>query len=165
MIFTNAQSDRLLHSKSGVILRNVALAMHIPNLRSPREPVGGLVYFGRMLDKIRLRTEDKLPADYLPNLGIGFDERCLRFLHVTYEDLVARVKAGGTDEELLAWCFEHGRKPTEEEVMVWNAFMAKRGWRDEASARLQERLPDYGLAGREDIATFFDVIDADEGRL
>ena len=139
--------------------------MNIPNLRSPREKVGGLVYFGRMLDKVRLHAAGNLPADYLPNLGGGFDERCVRFLHIKYADLEARVKAGGTDEELLAWCCEHGRKPDDEEIMVWNDFMSKRGWNDEASARLQQRLPEYGLAGRTDIATFFDVIDADEGRL
>ncbi|MEI6561378.1 MAG: DUF5069 domain-containing protein [Verrucomicrobiota bacterium] len=138
--------------------------MNIPNLRSPREQVCGLVYFGRMLDKIRLHAEGKLSADYAPNLGGGFDERCVLFLQVEYPQLVERVKQGGTDEELLAWCFEHGRKPTDEEVMVWNAFMSKRGWNDEASARLQQRLPEYGLAGRADIQTFFDVIDADEGR-
>jgi len=139
--------------------------MNIPNLRSPREKVGGLVYFGRMLDKIRLNAAGKLPADYTPNLGIGFDERCIRLLHVDYPALVERVKGGGTDEELLAWCHEHGRKPSDEEVMVWNGFMSKRGWNDDASARLQQRLPEYGLAGRKDIATFFDVIDADEGRM
>jgi len=140
--------------------------MKIPNLRSPRAQVGGLVYFGRMLDKIRLHAEGKLPADYVPNLGVGFDERCVRFLHIDYADLVARVKAGGSDEDLLAWCHEQGRKPTDEEVMVWNAFMSKRGWNDEGSARLKERIPQHeGLAGRTDIATFFDLIDADEGRL
>lgn len=139
--------------------------MNIPNLRSPREMVGGLYYFCRMVDKARLHAKGELPADYIPNLGIGFDERCTRFLHIEYPDFVARVNEGGTDEELLAWAFEHGRKPTDEEIMVWNAFMSKRGWNDEASARLQQRLPDYGLAGRTDIATFFDLIDADEGRL
>ena len=139
--------------------------MNIPNLRSPRDILCGLVYFGRMIDKIRLHSEGKLPADYTPNLGTGFDGCCVRFLHIQYPDLVARVKAGGTDEELLAWCFEYGRKPTDEEVMVWNAFMSKRGWKDDASERLAKRLPEYGLADRSDISTFFDVIDADEGRL
>lgn len=140
--------------------------MKIPNLRSPREQVCGLVYFGRMLDKIRLHAEGKLPADYVPNLGAGFDGFCMRFLRLQYADLVARVQAGGSDEELLAWCYEHGRTPADDDVAVWNAFMAKRGWNDEASARLQERIPQHeGLAGRTDIATFFDLIDADEGRL
>jgi len=140
--------------------------MNIPNLRSPREQVGGLYHFGRMLDKIRLHAQGKLPADYISNLGGGFDERCLRFLHVEYADLVARVAPCRTDEELLAWCYEHGRKPTDEEIMVWNDFMSKRGWNDADSARLQQRIPEHeGLAGRTDIATFFDLIDADEGRL
>ena len=141
-------------------------AMNIPNLRSPREKVGGLYHFGRMLDKIRLHAAGKLPADYIPNLGVGFDGKCLSFLHIDYAALVARVAQGGTDEELLAWCFEQGRKPTDVEIMVWNAFMSKRGWNDEASAVLQERIPQHeGLAGRTDIQTFFDLIDADEGRL
>ena len=139
--------------------------MNIPNLRSPRETVGGLVHFGRMLDKIRLHAQGKLPADYVPNLGKGFDSRCVNFLHVDYPTLVARVQAGGTDEEVLAWCYENGKKPTEEEMEVWNAFMSKRGWNDEASPMLQKRLIDNGFAGRTDIATFFDYLDADEGRL
>jgi len=139
--------------------------MNIPNLRSPRETVGGLVHFGRMLDKIRLHAQGKLPADYVPNLGKGFDGRCVSLLHVDYSALVARVQAGGTDEELLAWCYENGRKPTEEEMEVWNAFMSKRGWNDEASPMLQKRLIDNGFAGRTDIATFFDYLDADERRL
>jgi gluconokinase len=44
------------------------------SLRSPSEKVGGLFYFGRMLDKIRLRAKGELPSDYHANLGIGFDE-------------------------------------------------------------------------------------------
>ena len=139
--------------------------MNIPNLRSPRAQVCGLVYFGRMLDKIRLHAEGKLPGDYIENLGVGFDGFCVRFLHIKYADLVARVHAGGTDEELLAWCFEQGRKPNEEEVTIWNGFMSKRGWNDEMNPRLQQRLVENGLVGRTDIQTFFDFIDADEGRL
>ena len=140
--------------------------MNIPNLRSPREKVGGLYHFGRMLDKIRLHSQGKLPADYIPNLGVGFDGRCLRFLHIDYAALVSRVAKGGTDEELLAWSYEQGRKPTDEEITIWNAFMSKLGWNDEASAVLQERILQHGgLAGRTDITTFFDFLDADEGRL
>jgi Domain of unknown function (DUF5069) len=44
-------------------------------LRSPSEKVGGLFYFGRMLDKMRLHARGKLPADYHENLGKGFDEK------------------------------------------------------------------------------------------
>jgi gluconokinase len=77
---------------------------------------------------------------------------------------VARVKQGGSDEELLEWAFSQGRKPSEEEIEVWNDFMRKRGWNDEASDRLQMRKVESGFPGRDDIQTFFDYIDMDEGR-
>ena len=37
---------------------------HVPGLRSPSEQVNGLVYFGRMLDKIRLTEAGKLPVSW-----------------------------------------------------------------------------------------------------
>jgi gluconokinase len=138
--------------------------MQIPNLRSPHEKTGGIVYFGRMLDKIRLHAAGQLPEDYIGNLGIGFDERCVKFLWVEYPALVARVKQGGSDEEILDWCFAQGRKPSEDEIEVWNEFMRKRGWNDDMSPRLQMRLKEGGFESRVDIQTFFDFIDLDEGR-
>ncbi|HMD61950.1 MAG TPA: DUF5069 domain-containing protein, partial [Opitutaceae bacterium] len=44
---------------------------NIPDLRSPYAKVDRLVYFGRMLDKIRLHSAGRLPAEYLDNLGDG----------------------------------------------------------------------------------------------
>jgi gluconokinase len=139
-------------------------AMKIQGLRSPHEKTGGIVYFGRMLDKIRLHAAGSLPGDYIPNLGGGFDERCVKFLWVDYPALVERVKQGGDDDEILEWCFGQGRRPSEEEIEVWNDFMSKRGWNDEAGARLRQRKAEGGFEKREDIQTFFDYIDLDEGR-
>jgi hypothetical protein len=86
--------------------------MKIPGLRSPYEKVGGLVYFGRMLDKIRLHAAGQLPPDYASNLGEAdwyfFDARCVRFLGVKYKALVKRVQQGGTDTQILRWCFQQG---------------------------------------------------------
>jgi hypothetical protein len=134
-------------------------------LRSPSEKVGGLFYFGRMLDKIRLHAEGELPPDYHANLGKGFDEKCVRFLRVDYDRLVERVKEGGTDEEILQWCFGIGRKPSEGDLYVWNEFMRKRGWDDEVSEILAGRKAEAGMSDRSDIETAFQFIDADEGRL
>jgi gluconokinase len=138
--------------------------MNVAGLRSPYTQVGGLYHFGRMLDKIRLHSAGKLPADYHANLGGGFDERCCAFLGVKYENVVARVKAGATDEAVLQWCFATGRKPTADEIEIWNAYMSKRGWRDSGSERLAQRKKESQLEHRADIQTFFDYIDADEGR-
>ncbi len=119
-----------------------------------------------MLDKIRLHAAGELPPDYCvgtdePDL---FDSRCCRFLGVNYDELAQRTLEGGSDEEILEWCFERGRRPNEEELEVWNAFLAKRGWRDAGSASLEEAKERYGWADRNDIQTWVDLHDVDEGR-
>lgn len=134
-------------------------------LRSPSEKVGGLFYFGRMLDKIRLHARGELPSDYHPNLNKGFDEKTVKFLRIGYDDLVARVKQGGSDEEILEWCFTVGRKPTDDDIHAWNEFMRKLGWNDEVSEIVARRKAEAGMADRSDIRTSFEFIDADEGRL
>ena len=133
-------------------------------LRSPFIKIGGFVYFGRMLDKIRAHAKGALHPDYQANLGKGFDERCVRFLRVDYNELVDRVKQGGTDEEILQWCFSKSRQPSDDAIYVWNEFMRKRGWNDEVSETLKRRKKEAGMAGRSEIETMFAFIDADEGR-
>lgn len=132
--------------------------------RSPAEKVGGLVYFGRMLDKIRAHARGELPPEYVEKLGSGFDGRCLRFLGLKYEDVVRRVKQGGTDEEIWQWAREAGRALTEEDMENWNEFMRKCGWQDSITPTLEWRKEQSGLKGRADIETMFQFIDADEGR-
>jgi Domain of unknown function (DUF5069) len=143
---------------------------HVPGLRSPYAKVGRLVYFGRMLDKIRLHAAGKLHPDYHSNLGDSkpgmFDTRCCQFLGVSHAELTRRALKGGSDEEILAWAEQKsGRGRTDDECVIWNGFMMKRGWRDDAASteRLRKRIADGGLAGKP-IETFFDFIEFDEGR-
>ncbi len=141
----------------------------IPGLRSPFDQVNGLVYFGRMLDKIRLYAGGKLPEGWQAARGDtmkgSFDWRCCRFLQIDYAALEAEtLKGEKTDEELLAWAFANGRRPSEDEIEVWNAFMTKRGWRDAGTQRLNERLAEMGLPPGT-VQTMFEFIDLDEGRL
>jgi hypothetical protein len=140
---------------------------HVPGLRSCYAKVGRLVYFGRMLDKIRLQAAGKLPADYQQNLGDGqyyvLDGRCCRFLGVPYGELRDRTLAGGSDDEVLAWAHAKGIARTDEECHMWNRFIVKLGWRDERSAVLPQRIIDAGLSGKP-IETLVDHIEYDEGR-
>jgi hypothetical protein len=132
---------------------------------SPYQATKGLVYFPRMLDKIRLHAAGQLPADYHEFLGDGFDGRCLKFLGVSYEDVKKQVAAGGSDEQVLDWCLANGRAPTDDDFEIWSAFMRKRGWRDDASERVVFRLKEAGLERLDaQVATMFDFIDYDEGR-
>jgi gluconokinase len=140
----------------------------IPNLRSPSAQVNGLVYFGRMLDKIRLAAAGKLPEGWRKERGTdmkgSFDWRCCQFLKIDYAAIEAEtLKGDKTDEQLLEWAFGHGRRADEQEIEVWNAFMTKRGWRDAGTQRLNERLAEIGLPPGT-AQTMFEFIDLDEGR-
>ena len=133
------------------------------SLRSPREKVGGLVYFGRMLDKIRLHLRSELPDDYKENFGVALDGRLSQFLCLNHRQISERAARGGSDEEILEWCCEEGLRPNETQIRVWNAYAEKLGWRDSAAdtvATVNERLQSKGIV----VATIFDCIDAGEGR-
>ena len=117
-----------------------------------------------MLDKIRAHARGELPADHVPQLGKGFDGRTVRFLGLKYDDVVAQVKAGRSDQEVLEWVLQNGRKPSEEEMEVWNEFMRKAGWNDGVSETLERRKKESSLTDRDDIQTMFQYIDVDEGR-
>lgn len=139
-----------------------AMAQACP--RSPYDREGGLFYFPRMLDKIRLRRRGELPADYHANLGKGFDRDCCAFFRVEYDAVAARVGEGLGDAEVFAWCCTHGRRPDGREIEIWNEYMRKRGWNDEYSERLRSRLEGLGMAARTDVPTMFDLLEVDEGR-
>ena len=135
--------------------------------RSPYDKEGGLVYFPRMLDKIRLQERGDLPDEYFPALSRGFNSNCCQFLKVEYSALVQKVKEGLSDPDVLIWCYETGGEKSNYEILLWNSFALKRGWREEDPAVLK-RLNGYkkssGLEHRDDILTVFDYIEVDEGR-
>jgi len=135
--------------------------------KSRKEMTRGMMYFPRMLDKIRLHSRGELHEDYHKNFGAPrtADSACCNFLRVHHRDLCERVKQGGTDEEILEWCFEKGRRPNEGDILAWNGFISKLGWRDFATPNLEERKREFGIADRTDILTIPDLIDFDEGRL
>jgi gluconokinase len=126
--------------------------------------LGGLYFLPRTLDKIRHHARGELHADHHEFLGKGFDGRLCHFLGISYTDLRVRSLAGGSDEEVLAWCRQHGRQLTEMDVLIWNGFAAKRGWRDDATATLERQKSESGLAHRADLLSFFDYYEVDEGR-
>ncbi len=132
--------------------------------KSPKETTNGMMWFPRMVNKIRQHARGELSEDYHANLGEGMDKRCLDFLRVDYPALCERVLAGGSDEEILAWAFENGRPLNKGDLLIWNSFVSKFGWNDLATKRRDELKEKFGLADRTDIITIADLIDADEKR-
>jgi hypothetical protein len=141
--------------------------MKNPPFRSPREKVGGMYHFGRMLDKVRLHVRGELPDEYKPNLGLalGLDGHCCAFLEVEFVALVERIKRGGTDDEILEWCFTTGHRPNAVQQGIWNAFTSKMGWNDDFSPFMEAVKAEDGLANRDDLKTIFAVMDFREGRV
>ena len=134
--------------------------------KSPSEEGGGMRYFPRMLDKIRLHAKEELADDYHPNLGKqqAADGACCNFLRVNYDELRSRVLAGGSDEEILEWCYDTGRRLNGGDLVIWNAFISKLGWNDFAFDRLKSAKERLGITGHDDIQTVGEVIDFEEGR-
>lgn len=133
---------------------------------SPNDKTRGMLYFPRMLDKIRRHARGELDEPYHSNLGRRdrMDGVCCNFLRVNYDDLRQRVLDGGADEEILDWCFEKGRRLNGGDLVVWNAFVSKLGWRDFATPHFAEAKKDAGIGERNDIMTMPELIDFEEGR-
>ncbi len=136
--------------------------------RSPRKILGGYILLPRLIDKIRLHAEGKLPREYVKNLlrpGATLDHRFLSFTGLDGEALRRAVLSSDTDEAVLAWVEQHARPHTDEE---------KRQWAEEIdqyrpdSALVKYRKEIYReLALKVDVANIsvLDLIDMDEGRI
>lgn len=135
-------------------------------LRSPRETMLGWVHLPRYIDKIRLFVRDELTADYLPNLGKGFDGKWLQAAGINHEQMVEQVKGSISDGQVAQWVRQNA-KADKQVVAAFNQAVLSFPSADDAEyvARLQQRKAEAGLEKRDDIRTFVDFIDAEEGRI
>jgi hypothetical protein len=138
--------------------------------RSPRTLVGGIAHLARFIDKIRLRHAGDI-QDY-NYITVGFDKHLIEFLKIDPKAFEARVLAGGSDEELLAWIEAHGDMPTSQEASQWNHVLLSSGPKDDAARqRFQGRLHDIAakrgvpISSLPSVSTWAEVIELDEERL
>jgi gluconokinase len=133
--------------------------------RSPRETMDGWTHLPRYIDKIRLHLAGKLHPDYQPNLGKGFDGMWLAAAGLTHEQMVEVVKNSITDGQVCDWVRQNVKKSPAEKAAHCTA-MCNRPAPDDATGRerLALRKAECGLAGRDDIRTFVELLDADERR-
>lgn len=151
-----ACSEWEIGSSFGTLMKSAPVSAHQETL--------GMIYFARMLDKIRLLVQGNLREDFCDNMGAGFDGRCVDFLRVGYAELSVRVRLGGSDEEILRWCFEVGRALSEGDIFIWNQYLAKVGWRDGVTETLVRRKKESGLESKDEIQTMVEYFEYDEGR-
>ncbi|HXF10096.1 MAG TPA: DUF5069 domain-containing protein [Desulfuromonadaceae bacterium] len=134
--------------------------------RSPRETMDGWHYLPRYIDKIRLHLAGKLHADYIENLGKGFDGMWLKAAGVTHEQMIAVVKNSLVDAQVCDWIHKSIKTSAAEKEAHWQDVLSRPKADDEAAkARFKMRKEQAGLTHRDDIKNFVDYIDADEKRL
>ena len=132
--------------------------------RSPYEKLGGYVHLPRLIDKAKLHRQGLLKGyDYKTT---GFDKHLLAFLKLdgdAFEEAVNRLEG---DQAILNWVRENGVKHSSEAIEQWNEAMISRHPDTAAKkARFAHFLKEAGGDGRQDIRTYFDFIEFDEGRL
>jgi hypothetical protein len=134
--------------------------------RSPREIMDGWHYLPRYVDKIRLHLAGKLHADYQENLGKAFDGMWLKAAGVTHEQMIEVVKKSITDGEVCDWVRKNVKRTAAEKAAHWQDILSRPKPGDEAAqARLKMRKEQAGIAHRDDIKCFVDMLDADEKRI
>jgi len=137
-------------------------------LRSPRSSLGGYLILPRLIDKVRLHAQGRLPPEYVGNLlkpGSTLDGRFLTFTGLQAEALRAAILSAPTDEAVLAWVEGHGSSPSAEEKRRWaeeiDTYRPTPEWAERRKQLYRE------LAEKIDVTAIsvLDLIDLDEGRI
>lgn len=134
-----------------------------PFPRSPYERLGGYVHLPRLIDKARLHRQGLLNGYNYKT--VGFDKHLLAFLKIDPDAFEKAAAELPDDAALLGWIQQHAAAHRPEEIEHWNeAMISRHPDTAEKKARFRHFLKEAGGEGRSDIATYFDLIEFDEGR-
>ena len=129
--------------------------------RSPRSRLGGYALLPRMLDKGRATLAGK-NGEYHYNCPL--DQHILNFTGIDPHKLLAELKKGKGDGEILAWInakATHKRNPWE--IQQWSDYMDRRG--PDSDAETLQFFTSYVArlsTTREDVRTWADVLELDD---
>jgi hypothetical protein len=132
--------------------------------RSPYEKLGGYVHLARLIDKARLHRRGLLNGYNYKT--VGFDKHLLAFLKLNGDAFEDVANSLDDDGAILDWVQKNGVRHSPELIEEWNEAMISRH-PDTAvkKARFLHFLKEAGGEGRNDIRTYFDLIEFDEGRM
>ena len=131
--------------------------------RSPYERLAGYVHLPRLIDKAKLHRKGLL--DGYNYKTVGFDKHLLAFLKLDPDEFEEAANRLDDDRAILQWIDERAAKHAPDAIEEWNQAMISRH-PDSAvkRARFLHVLKESGGEGRDDIRTYFDLIEFDEGR-
>jgi len=141
------------------------MQIHAPDLtqrppRSPRVRLGGYAILPRTLDKGRADIIGKI-GEY--HYDCPLDQRFLTFAGIDAAKLKKLLAQDKSDGEILQWIEANAKhKHTPEEIAVWSQAQDHRVPSDLESRQYFNQLQEKVAPHREDVATWFDLLDIDD---
>ena len=139
------------------------MSLHTPDLtkfppHSPRVRLGGYAVLPRMLDKGRATLAGK-HGEYHYNCPL--DQRFLEFVGIDAEKLKKVLPK--SDTEVLAWIEKNAKhQRTAPEIIAWTQWQENRAPDSPDAREYFNGVHKTVAPKREDIATWFDILDADD---
>jgi hypothetical protein len=155
-----AQGGRCGTTKHIYIMAIQSLDLTKQPPRSARVRLGGYVILARCLDKGRASINGK-NGEY--HFACPLDQHVLEFLGVDAEALKKELEAGKGDGEIIEWIQANAKhKRTGSEIAAWTAYHNERAPSDVEGREYLNGIHAKVAPKREDISTWFDVLDVDD---
>ena len=139
------------------------MSLHTPDLtkfppRSARVRLGGYAILPRMLDKGRATVAGK-NGEY--HYACPLDHQFLDFVGIDPEALKKELNKG--DHEVFEWIHKNAKHHrTPQEIALWTQWQEHRAPDNTEGREYLNELHKKGAPHREDIVTWFDVLDMDD---
>lgn len=131
--------------------------------RSPKDKLAGLVSLKRTIDKAKAHNDGRL-GDY--DYDCPHDKPLFEFLGTDAATFARKVKELDTDDAIAGWIqSEFLLKKTPAQIEAFNADRMR--WHPEPGDHSYDYFVDlrnHVAPGRDDVVTWFDVLDLDEHR-
>ncbi len=147
------------------LLRPLAKDLRKKPPRSPRAKLGGYVIAARSLDKCRASLLDVNGEYHYHPCSLA--AHLWEFTGIGHEEFRAFVGTGVSDDQVADWLRAHSRVQDPGEIIAWNNRMRDKRISElspEAQAYLEDYIPQQ-VRNPMQVKVFFDVFDAEEGRL
>ena len=135
------------------------------DLPSPYLPhrIFGLLHLPRFIAKIRKHLKGELPKSYQRNFTKGFDGFLCMHLGVEPSQVIEAVRLSTDEADLDARLL--ALFPADCRTAKWNRDVVQKGMSTMGREALLAAKTKMGAAHREDLISFCDMIDFDEGRI
>ena len=130
--------------------------------RSPCEKVDDYMMLGRTIDKAHATLQGLL-GEYMYDCPL--DKRLFGFLGISAHQLLELVENSENDEDVVDSLKTIQVERNTEEIKQFNDQILESGPNDDESQVYFERLRQKHAPDRSDISSWFDIIEAEEGRL